>query len=80
MRTDISMDVIKTDIANTTKELAAYDLIQVGFLTLCQLPENDGYVANHYQMEHYKYLQLKEECDKFLTNLKNLLREREAAE
>jgi hypothetical protein len=80
MRTDISIDVIKTDIANTEKELDAYDKIQAGFLTLSQLPENDGYVANHYQMKHYKYLQLKEECDKFLTKLKSLLGEREVAE
>jgi hypothetical protein len=69
----VSNEELLVDIANTEKEVEAYDKLSVGFYTLAHLPEN---TERMYFFESQKYERLSKECTRFLETLLELKAER----
>lgn len=71
---NVTDDELLKDIYNTELEVDAYHNLKQGFSVLSSLPENKA--SNRYAYEHYKYMELENECRAFLDKLYRLKSDR----
>ena len=72
----VSNEELLEDIRLNELESDAYYNIYNGFRVLSNLPENEGVNRRTYEFEYQKYLNLLNQCNKFLEKLKSLKAER----
>ena len=72
----ISNEQLLIDIANTAKELEAYQKIADGYRILAKLPENAGANATQHNFDADVYRSAEKRCAEFLKQLHALKAER----